>query len=431
MHNFAALDWPQSLITQRIKTASRVGRLMPQSPAAKLGIQEGWLVLALNGEAPSEDRVSALYAADNVEIVFMDEATEQCFHVVGTGIPFGFNVMPVFSEEYRLDIRVGKIPAMDWLKPWNVGATSGYTDLRRDFEVALSPVSHNLFGAFLSARKKRMAQLSSVDRWSQLGLALAALAQEDFDTALAFGQAYFRNLQSSETDSDPMIVLSAASYVMAACFWHSQDRDAALDMVSDALFYDPDAAPARQLFEGITGHAFVAPAKSLRGHVFPVADYALPQFDPYDVWADPGEDLNLQQALAGMSPKDYGLICVLGVYRSNGPFLEDLQRVLALQKSEELRPAFLHVISAWSGNPDSDISRHRIGFETQMKDQGLTMNIGFDAPDHISTAVAAEALPTWFVIAPGGTVMAYGPLEEGEVITAIAQASNPAQTPAM
>lgn len=405
-----ALVWPDELVSQYLSTARIVGSVIFGTPAYFAKIKAGWLVLCIDDEPADNDAVILAYSSPATEIVFYDPLSRTCYHLVYACMPLGCNFLPVFNESYAQGIRSGAIDAVDYLKKWEVGDLADFANLKDVFEATLKPTSGNLLGRFTSEAKLVSLMLHSTNRWGQLGLAIAHLAIGNVNFATAFTQAYFENLKNDQGAGDPVLVTGAALFVFASVLDQLGDKKRAAILVERALERAPNALLAQDLHLKLRGEPFVPPNRRFLGQVLPM-DYRLNRFDPYGIWPHLDKPLTLPRLAKGKK----GLICLLGAYRSNGPYLEDLHRLM----SDTLHVDFIHVISSWKGDPSSAVSQYRQHEERSLMSMGLKLDIGFDPSDEVAKALDLQSSPTWFVIAEEGIVEASGDLADASVLSAL------------
>lgn len=409
------ISWPTSLVTQKLKTAQMVSDVVEQSPAAGLGIRAGWLILGVDGDIADDERVTLAFASPAGEIVFYDPADQSLYGLHNCEVPLGFEVGPILNAEYGLELRTARAAACDFLVPWAAGEIDAYGALQKDFEVALRPVMQNVFSGFVSKTKQRDAMLAKDDPSSKLGLAMSHLAQGEFDDAGLFAEAYFVNL-NARGGRDMSICLAAAEYIFALVWQNAGEHDIAKSHIQNAADHYPRAIPVQQLYQDLMGAALAPPVSTIDDDVFP--DYDLNRYDPYEIWPDAGAG-SLADAVSPLKEGDYGLVCLMGDYRSNGPFVWDLCRLLSLQRAGTHAPRFVHVISEFKGDPKSPYALHWASSETGLMEKGLKISVLLDHGGSLASARDIQSAPTWYVIDKDKKILGEGTLGGEKVIQGI------------
>ncbi len=410
------MAWPTSLVTQKLKTAKLVTHVVDGGPADKLGIRAGWHILGVDGDIADEDRIINAFAHPPGEIVFYDPTDQQLYGLHNGEVPLGFNVGPILTPEYGMDFRVRRVAARDFLVPWAAGEVDGYAPFQKDFMVALRPLMQNVLPALASKSKQRAAMLKTQDATSKLGLAMCYLASGQFDDAALFAEAYFADL-NAQGGRDMSICLAAANYIYARAALHNGDRETARGDIAAAAHHYPRAIPVQELYLDLMGEPLAMPPAVNGDPVFP--DYDLNRYDPYEFWPDAGT-CALDAAVAGLGDGEYGLVCLMGDYRSNGPFIDDLSRLLSLQRTGGAHaPKFTHIISEFKGDPKTPHALHWASNETVLQKLGLQISVALDHNGTLAIARNITGAPTWYVVDRNKMIHGQGMLNDDAVVQAI------------
>ncbi len=407
--------WPTSLITKMLPGARRITWVAKGTPADKMGLKVGQLLLSVAAESPDSDLVLAAQLTPMPESIFYDEATGATHSLQEARLPLGFGTGPALNKAYGLELRKGTHYGIDVFDPWIAGEVERYAPFVQDFEAALLPRKAALLGGFMKADKREAAMLDSTDRWSQLGLGLAHLAAGDFDKAWTFAIAYEDTLSRDPKGSDMTHLTALKFYIAARCVLEQGDADKARDWVQRSLDFTPRAVPSQRLYRKLMGKGFEGPPMPGAGDVFPDM-YELFQYDPYDIVPRTEEPLRLADHVARLEPGEYGLVCLLGRYRSNGPFLDDLYTLGALQTGMSGGPVFCHIVHSFKDDPELGFQQDRRAQEEFFREKGVRFDVCYD-PDHaIGETMDVRLSPMWFVIRAGGHVSSAGWLRDAEIL---------------
>lgn len=409
------ISWPTSLVTQKLKTAQLVSHVVAHSPASQMGIRAGWMILGVDGDVAENERILAAFAQPAGEIVFYDPADQALYGLHNCEVPLGFDVGPILNEDYGLEFRVCRAPAHEFLLPWAAGGIDAYGAFQKDFEVALRPLMQNVFSGFVSKNKQRDAMLAKDDATSKLGLALCYLAQDKFDQAGLFVDAYTVNLDANGGRA-MAICLAAADYIFARVLQNAGDLETAQSYIETAAEHYPRAIPVQELYLELTGEPLASPPQVDGAPQF--ADYELNCYDPYNIWPDAGTG-SLANAVSFLGDGDYGLVCLMADYRSNGPFVQDLSRLLSIQRAGTNAPSFVHVVSEFKGDPQTPHAVHWAANELGLKELGLKLSVLFDHEGKIARARHITGAPTWYVIDKDKQILGQGMLPDDAIIQAI------------
>jgi len=117
----------------------------------------------------------------------------------------------------------------------------------------------------------------------------------------------------------------------------------------------------------------------------------------------------------------------LGEYRTNGPFQQELENLIALYQLDPDKIADVHVITAYNKDPEDSFWLDKNQVEAQLKSTGVPYRVLSDPQDSATAQLKVEAYPTLYILNHEGIVLSVeGLVEEDGYWQAIGRNQDPA-----
>lgn len=414
------VHWPPSLISERTGKAKKVSRVYRGTPADEIGIQDGWLLMTIDGKPVPDTFLEDCYSAPPKQIVFFDPQEQICIQLLDHGMPLGMELRQTFNKDLVKTTREGLFHRNELFEPWMDDAKDTYKSLKRHIETALLPwyllplyfipLPDSWIEALIPTNLKRKMMLKNKAREGKVAYALALLEDGERDWAEKFAESYFIEDAADNSSGSLTSIIGAAFYVRAVTAFSRGEEEYGKEQVLNGLYYCDKATPLLDLYFKKFGGFYLPVLDKYIGHRFPLADYMFEAKDPFDLCESTEKTLELPKKIDALKDDEFGFVCMLGSYRSNGPFLEDLHLLKGFQDNPETRPKFAIAITALDDVNWHAANKYRYQQEKKHRENGLDLEIGYDLDGEICGMLDFSKSPTWFMIGNGGIVLASGDL---------------------
>ena len=400
----------------------RVATVHAGSPAAQAGLAPGWELVSLRNlsgldgqpmsrSAPKEQHMHTYPSLDWDEILFRD--LDGNAHVwTARQWPFGLILRPPLDAALHKQIAQHKEDREVILEIWKSGDLAGFAQMRDAFAAAVAPQSK--LGGLFKPRAGSGTDGSDHAYWGYLALAEAQLGNSRAALDAADRAATARDIlgQASYSGHD----LALECHARALAMIQLGDADTAAELAQLAYELRPDVNVTRDLARLLGNQAYPSAVGDKPLQDYPVS-YALPCHDPVQEQPSQLQSRSLAEGLAATKPGQLLAVSVLGDYRSNYYYNEDIARLSMIHQAFPRLISEVHVIVAADYALDV---QHRHWAEGLCKKAGLDLTLLFDAGDDVSARLGGASSPMRALINHQGKVLSESPwADESGVWTAV------------
>ncbi|AZV79486.1 hypothetical protein EBB79_17500 [Parasedimentitalea marina] len=385
----------------------------------------GWLILQIDGLAPSDDAL-ARSKRDGINMVaFQNPETEEIWSIPAGTWPHGIKVIPCVNDGLITDVKSSNADFQALHAIWNHGDWVEFAKLKDAFETAVLPLWANLIGRFMDSahRQARIFASEDINNLVLLALSYKALGQDDLARQAIDTAEYNREKQGMHRmPSQYFGLIWFIDVLMKLGIGASEE---ALEMAETAVAGYPELNGLRRLYASVSNREGLIFWSPLLGKPFPYA-YRLPQHDPFATWPD-GPPVSLPDTLETLQKGQFLLVYCLGEYRTNGPFQQELENLIALYQLDPDKIADVHVITAYNKDPENSFWWDKNQVEAQLKSTGVPYRVLSDPQDSATAQLKVEAYPTLYILNHEGIVLSVeGLAEEDGYWQAIGRNQDPA-----
>jgi hypothetical protein len=333
-------------------------------------------------------------------------------------------VFPGFNDGLIQSIRDGNIGFSTLHSLWAEGHWHGFAALVDAFESHLLPPGARLLSAFNGAKAKHQKRLGSKDHASMQFLALGYLAQGNKDHAADFLNAARAEYERQGQQPMPSAYFALGLFIETILAYNSGNVPQAKELAGFAVQHYADMPVVCETFSEICRLRPVIGWSPLLQKPFPV-NYSLPRTDPFGTFTRSGGQTSLRSTLDSMTPDQLLFVYLLGPYRTNGPYQEELIGLRSLFAGFPDRIAGVHLITARQNG--SEIWETRNQIEEAIIGTGLNYEVCTDADDAVGAALGVESFPSLCILGRDGMVLSTGLLAwEDGFWQALARKDDPA-----
>lgn len=392
------------------KEGRLVIKVYEDSPAAKLGIKKGWVLSKIGtNSATNKSIFNAEVSTSSKELILVDN-DNTVWKTNKILWPVGMVTAPIISEKYKNQITRGQFDTEDIIRFWKEGMLDVYPKITSPIKRYLSK-SNLPFARFLPfASNKNTKIIKNKDYISLYILSLSFIAQNKFDEAEVYLEAARKSHRNTKQRSISKVFASLEVYIVSKIANAHGEKESAISLAKEARELSPDIPELYNWEAELTGklRAHSLPEWSLKS--FPV-NYTLPMKDPLDkVFVSHG-DRSFQRTISTLTEGQFLIILVLGSYRANYYYNEELKRLAILNKSFPGIIKEIHVISSSEYLLDK---YHREECEKFARTHRLPFIILWDESFEVSDALNTTGSPARFIVNHSGKVMGTESLMEDE-----------------
>lgn len=377
--------------------------VLPASPAAAVGIKPGWVLLTIDGEAPSEQAISLAMTARQSTYLFVDEPLTTVWTAKQCAWPFGIVTAPYPSDQLRRAIHKGQFDLESVTNFWKYGALSALGGLASDLERCVSNTVVSPLRSMFGPRAKP-EKIATSDNYLLLELlALAFAAKGETGRAELYQKGGQVSKERAAQASYSTIGASMVAYTQSLIAEQRGNSAAALEAARIARRFAPDIAEVERRLARLEGRPadMEMPAWTLRR--FPT-DYDLPANDPVGEITSNVLRVKLSEVIGTLADGEFVVVFVMGPYRSNYYYNEDLCRLAILHRAFPGTIREVHVICGSEDGYALDIA-HRRRAEGSAHALGLPFVILVDKAGSVDQALGQlEGYPARFVVDRHGIV---------------------------
>lgn len=398
-------QWPHALLSEAHKSAWTITKVYPGSPAAALGLQEGWQLMHINGTAPTDESVQRARLEGVASLVFHTGEDCEMAELRGGLWPNGMKLSPGINAALKTAVRTGEVDPMVLHRIWSEETWQSFAALVPDFEMALLPIASRLTAPFTSKAKKHAKRLQARNYIYQQLLALAYLAADRKVEAREMLQAAAQNYEADGKPPMPNAYFALNLFVECLLHYHGGDVPKAKELAQFAVQNCAELPAICDLYSAVCRERAVIAWGPTLQKPFPIR-YRLPRKDVHGFFDAPGQMCDLDQTLSQMKPGQLLLVYALGPYRMNGPFLAELVGLRSLYARFPERFAGVHVISE---RPDASAHwQHASELEEAIGDTDMPYQVAQDLDGSLQEALQFDSCPSLYVLNHEGIVLANG-----------------------
>ncbi|NRB19857.1 MAG: hypothetical protein HRU33_20495 [Rhodobacteraceae bacterium] len=420
-----AETWPLPRVTKSRSSCREIAAVFQGSPAEAIGLMPGWLILQIDGDAPTDHALLRSKRNGIDHITFQNPETDEIWSIPAGTWPHGIKVIPCVNDRLIADIKSASADFQALHAIWNHGDWADFARLRDAFESAVLPLGASLFGRFVNPARRQDRIFTSDDIGNMILLALSykALGLDDLAQKAIETAEHHREKQGIERM--PSQYFGLIWFIEILIKLGIGATDEALEMAETAVAGYPELNGLRRLYASVANREGLILWSPLLGKSFPF-DYRLPQHDPFGTWPD-GPPMSLPNTLGTLQDGQFLLVYCLGEYRTNGPFQQELENLIALHQLAPDRIADVHVITAYDQDPDGSFWRDSNQIEDQLKSASVPFRVLFDATDAAVAQLKVDAFPSLYILNRDGIVLSVeGLAEEDGYWQAIGRDQDPA-----
>lgn len=384
-----------------------VNKVHTGSPAAQAGIEPGWQLLRLRKSAglqgqpmsSSAPKVEHLpgYPYFQWDEIILRAPSGQNYKWGDPRWPFGIVLRPPIDEGLKKQIALRRDDRELTLGFWKSGDLVAFAQLRDAFADAVAPRSklRNLL-------QPRMSEnVAGIDYgyWGYLALAEAHLGNAEAALEAADRAAEARSIlnQASYSGHDLAVEYHARALAMVQL----GDMEAARDFAETAHDMRPDVEVTRDLMRLLGDQAYPVEPEKKTLETYPV-DYKLPCHDPVRERTSSTPSRSFEEALKATRSGQLLAISVLGDYRSNYYYNEDIARLAMIHRAFPDLISEVHVIVSSDYALDEG---HRHWAEDMSDKVGLPFVILFDEEATVAECIGGASSPMRALVGRNGEVL--------------------------
>jgi hypothetical protein len=370
-----------------------VEEVAPVSVAAEAGVRAEDLLVDVD-DKPALDFDQLIDTKTRHQYRFFRPSAEEWLVLTTTGVPVGIE-LGISTE--ALVARAGSLGS-DWSDLTTLWERRDWRALERAARRTCKPSLYiRLAAFFLRHSFKRSPGL--------LMLGAALYEQGQRGRAMPMIRDYYENLEQDWT----MGFMAVARYYLGLDALEKDDKETALNYLREAYeYWELELIAVR--IEEITRASFPRAKSQWEGKPFPCS-YTLPREDGRGT-------VSLAASLDKLKAHQVLVVCLLGVYRVNGPYNFFLKHYIRLARHfAEFLPE-LHVISESTQEEKSRTKESRevletwIGVEDRAREAGVPFVILHDEAEEIGEALESPGSPHILALDSRGVIVHDGDLED-------------------
>lgn len=402
MNDLLRRSMPEAEIKPLLESALQICTVQPGSPAEALGIRAGWEILRLNGEIPELDQLNIARRTGMRSMMLYDPPSDRAIEIGESAFPLGMKLIPKINEKFVAKFQKGRVTFQELHRLWNLGNWTHFAHLHDAFENALLPAHMRLFGRLFPNHLLWKNILAASDWGTQQFLALSLLAKGDGERALALIMQAEKTRQSGHQAAVPTPYLALNCFIESLAAYQKGDKQLAAEIAEDGAYaYGAECNGLLRLFGEMSGKGQMVSVSERLGKPFPV-DYTLEQNDPLRIWPAKSSH-SLKHALANTQEGQICLVYTLNGYRTNGPFHEEIDSLIALYRHDPKRISEIHVVTSQPGAPASAMQWAPI--EQQAFECGLPIRVLIDPKNKVVEMLGQDSFPGLHILDKNGVVV--------------------------
>lgn len=370
----------------------------------------GWLILQIDGQAPTDDALSRSKRNGINVVTFQNPETDEIWSIPAGSWPHGIKIIPCVNDRLIADIKSGNADFQALHAIWNHGDWGEFAKLKDAFEMAVLPLWANLLGRFMDPAHRQARIFASGDINNLVLLALSYKAQRLDDLARQAIDAAEQHRESQGIDRMPSQHFGLIWFIDTLIKLGIGATEEALEMAETAVAGYPELNGLRRLYASVANREGLILWSPLLGKEFPF-EYRLPQHDSFGTWSD-GPPVSLPDTLGRLQDEQFLLVYCLGDYRTNGPFQQELENLIALYQLAPDKIADVHVITAYDKDPADSFWYDKNQIEDQLKSAGVPFRVLTDVTNSVITQMGVDAFPSLFILNRDGIVLSVEGLTE-------------------
>lgn len=405
--SFEILDWDERTVSTFMMHAQRVVEVFPGSPAEHLGIRPGWLLLLAGDIAATSSYISHFRMKGADGYIFFDREANRAVKLLQKKWPFGMLLSGLGTQGYLARLEAGDYYSDELYETWGRGEEDLFTGLIPSLRRNLQPYWHGFVEPLLSQSIKDKGLAKSDNYFELHFLALAYLAQDDFQRAEFFAEACEDAMERSSDTGFSLRTTALLRYIYARIAYAKGDREKAIGLLEYATSEQPRYYVLRDTLAIWCDEPPLVWAPRFVGSKLDL-DYRLPCTDTLDSFPDDGS-VGLRSTLEAMTEDQVLPVFLMPNYRSNYYYNEDLITLSALYQHDPGRIPAVHVV--YSGEYRLN-EAHRLEAEAYALDAGLPIRMLYDENASVTDPLKLYRSPTALFLDCTGKVLANGVISD-------------------
>lgn len=371
------------------------------SPAYFLGIKPGWILISIDGRAYTKSSIfmKKFQTKKSVRAKFeiYDPVKKHRYILKGKHWPFGIVLTkPPAKISEDLTKGSGTSTWADIHSLWGLGLIAEIGEIYPALELVCARLARRPKPTTLPPPNEPLPPGAHIDALSSLSIAAFAAGHiERADYIFRLTEARIKQGGGMSNFSTSMHY-----YVGSLLSDLKGQHEQAILYARRSFKRTPNVLEVRKNLETLTGETH-APVKSDFGKNFEM-DYQLPNLDPVGVFQSSDKILSFRESLNQLGENQLLLVLVMGHYRSNGYYLEDIIAAAPIFKVFRHKVKAVHVICEGNYEPNPD---GRQEDEKLARAFAMPIHILFDEDKNVSKQINATGYPSRFFFNKKGEIL--------------------------
>lgn len=406
------------------QTLSKVGQVLrkvhPNSPAGLLGLKVGDILHAVNGGIFDIDDLNKTLQprkfGRSYTFDFLRPSSRQKLRVKSKTFPFGAQYGQTV-ESFSVDLRNGNPDPHDVSQFWISGDEGALAELWPYFEAYNLRLLNSGGAPYDGALPQTISSTAPLAHETVVWpghftwLALCAAHAGQWERAQRVLETVEDHFDHSG-DSGLMSMFAAMATIRSMLAENRGFIEKAVEHIEHAIKMSPETEVLYRRLSKLT-HQQVSPPPSPFLGVKPHYDF--PRQDPSQKFTQSPGRISLESAVKTLSAGEFILVCVMGSYRTNGPYVQGFERAHIPLARLNTRFKEVHILTSWNKVTSRDLP-HWPAMEPKLQKSGVSVSLLFDEEDTLSQQLNLISAPTNLVVDHTGTVVATGWLGDDEVL---------------
>jgi len=371
------------------------------SPAFFLGIKPGWVLVSINGKAYDDQIIfmrkfiKKIRGRNKYELY--DPRKKQRYILKGKSWPHGLVLTtPPAKISGYLMAGGGASTWTDIHSLWGLGLIPEIGELYPTLELVCARLARRPKPSSLPPENEPFPLGVHIDATS--ALSISAFAAGHIDRAEYIFRLTEARLKQGGGKSS--FTVSMHNYVGSLLSDLKGDHENAIRYARRSFKRTPDVPEVRKQLKVLTGETH-ASVRHEFGKTIDM-DYELPNIDPVRGIQSTGKIVSFRNSLDQLGPNQLLLVLVMGHYRSNGYYLEDIMTAAPIFNAFENKVKAVHVICEGDYEPNSDGRKADEKLAIRVK---MPIRILFDKDKTVSARIKATGYPSRFFFNKNGDVL--------------------------
>ncbi len=371
------------------------------SPAYFLGIKPGWILISINGRAYTKSSIFMkkfqIKKSVRAKFELYDPIKKYRYILKGKHWPFGIVLQtPPAKISDNLIKGSGTSDWSDLHSLWGLGFIAEIGEIYPALELVCARLARRPKPTTLPPPNEPFPPGAHIDALSSLSITAFAAGH------IERSKYIFRLTEARIKQGGGMSNFSVSMHYYLGSILSDLEgqHERAILYARRSFKRTPDVLEVRKNLEALTGESH-APVKSEFGKNFQM-DYQLPNLDPVGVFQSSDKILSFRESLNQLGENQLLLVLVMGHYRSNGYYLEDIIAAAPIFKVFRHKVKAVHVICEGNYEPDP---KGRQEDEKLARSFTMPIHILFDEDKKVSKQINATGYPSRFFFNKNGDIL--------------------------